>query len=111
MRKCAARTRAKLEAEKLVLEFCRQRGLPTVILRPGQIFGGSIPLMTPAVVERGKGWLVLGAGDVQLPLVHMDDVVDAIKGALDGPLKGGEIIQLVDPQRLTQNAVLAPRGA
>jgi nucleoside-diphosphate-sugar epimerase/predicted dehydrogenase len=102
-----AYTRAKLEAELMVSEFCRQRGLPAVILRPGQIFGGSIPLLTPAVArKRGKGWLVLGAGDVTLPLVHMDDVVDGIRGALDGPLRGGEIIQLVDPQRLTQNAVL-----
>ncbi len=43
----------------------------------------------------------------------MDDVVDAVMTALDGPLVNGEIIQLVDSRRLTQNAVLAhsdPKG-
>jgi 2-alkyl-3-oxoalkanoate reductase len=103
-----AYTRAKLEAEQLVTQFYRQHALPTVILRPGQIFGGPIPLMTPAVArKKGKRWLVLGAGDVQLPLVHIGDVVDAILAALDSPLKNGEIIQIVDGQRLTQNDVLA----
>jgi predicted dehydrogenase/nucleoside-diphosphate-sugar epimerase len=101
-------TRAKMEAEKLVSAFAKQHGLPTVILRPGQIFGGRIPLLTPAVARKaGKRWLVLGGGDVRLPLVYMDDVVDAIVLAADGPLRGGEVIQLVDDYTPTQNELLA----
>jgi len=97
-------TRAKLEAEKTV----RESGLPCVILRPGQIFGGKIPLLTGAIARRlGGRFLVLGDGEIVLPLVYLDDVVDAIATALDGPLVGGEIIQLVDPLALTQNDVLA----
>jgi predicted dehydrogenase/nucleoside-diphosphate-sugar epimerase len=100
-------TRAKLEAERTVKQAVAE-GLPAVILRPGQIFGGKIPLMTPAIARRvGGRWLVLGDGEVKLPLVYLDDVVDAILAALDGPLAGGEIIQLVDPAELTQNEVLA----
>jgi predicted dehydrogenase/nucleoside-diphosphate-sugar epimerase len=110
-----AYTRAKLQAEQLVGQFCKQHTLPAVILRPGQIFGGAAPLMTPAVARRlGKRWLILGNGKLPLPLVHMDDVVDGIVAALDGPLVSGEIIQLVDRRQLTQNAVLArtdPRAA
>jgi len=108
-------TRAKLEAEKIVRAAVSEQALPAVILRPGQIFGGKIPLLTPAVARRlGGRWLVLGNGRLQLPLVYVDDVVDAIETALDGGLAGGEVIQLVDPHVLTQNEVLAqalPPGA
>ena len=101
-------TRAKLEAEKTVSAAVAEHGLPAVILRPGQIFGGRIPLLTPAIARRaGRRWLVLGDGELKLPLVYVDDVVDAIVTALDGPLAGGEVIQLVDPHVLTQNEVLA----
>jgi len=99
-------TRAKLEAEKIV-RSAAAAGLPAVILRPGQIFGGRLPLLTPAVARRaGRRWLVLGDGQLKLPLVYVDDVVDAVVSALDGALRGGEVIQLVDPARLTQNEVL-----
>jgi 2-alkyl-3-oxoalkanoate reductase len=102
-----AYTRAKLEAERLVTGFTREHGLPTVILRPGQIFGGRIPLLTPAVARRiGGRWLVLGDGRVRLPLVHIEDVVDAILLAGRSELQGGEIIQIVDPTVLSQEDVL-----
>ncbi len=101
-------TRAKLAAERIVSEAAREHGLPAVILRPGQIFGGRMPLLTPAVARRvGARWLVLGDGTLRLPLVYLDDVVDAVVEALDGPLAGGEIIQLVDPCTPSQNEVLA----
>jgi nucleoside-diphosphate-sugar epimerase len=101
-------TLAKLAAEKTVRAAVAEKGLPAVILRPGQIFGGKIPLLTPAIARRAGGrWVVLGDGRLTLPLVHLDDVVDAVVAALDGPLRGGEVIQLVDPHQLTQNEVLA----
>jgi predicted dehydrogenase/nucleoside-diphosphate-sugar epimerase len=101
-------TRAKLEAEKIVRGAVAEQGLPAVILRPGQIFGGRLPLLTGAVARRvGKIWLVLGDGQLHLPLVYVDDVVDAVTAALDGPLAGGEVIQLVDPHGMTQNQALA----
>jgi nucleoside-diphosphate-sugar epimerase len=108
-------TRAKLEAEKIVRGAVAEEGVPAVILRPGQIFGGRLPLLTPAVARRvGGRWLILGDGELKLPLVYVDDVVDAIVAALDGPLCDGEIIQLVDSHTLTQNECLAaavPDGA
>ena len=101
-------TRAKLEAERIVRAAIADRGLPGVILRPGQIFGGKIPLVTGAVARRvGGRWLVLGDGEVRLPLVYLDDVVDGILSAADGSLQKGEVIQLVDADTLTQNEVLA----
>ena len=108
--KRGAYTRGKLEAEKLVVAAA-QSGLPAVILRPGQIFGGGIPLITGAVARNAGGrWLVLGDGKIELPLVYIDDVVDAIMAAVDRVLVGGEIIQIIDPEHLTQDDVLGLAG-
>jgi predicted dehydrogenase/nucleoside-diphosphate-sugar epimerase len=100
-------TRAKLEAEQAVSRAVRDHGLPAVILRPGQIFGGKIPLLTGAVARNvGGRWLVLGDGNLRLPLIHMDDVVDAIFKSASADIRSGEIIQLVNDRQPTQNEVL-----
>jgi predicted dehydrogenase/nucleoside-diphosphate-sugar epimerase len=105
-----AYTRAKLEAEKLVVDAA-EHGLPAVILRPGQIFGGGIPLINGAVARNAGGrWLVLGDGKLELPLVYIDDVVDAIMQSIAKRLHSGEIIQIIDPEHLTQEDVLGLAG-
>ncbi|HSD87497.1 MAG TPA: NAD-dependent epimerase/dehydratase family protein [Kofleriaceae bacterium] len=105
-----AYTRAKLEAERLVSAAAAQ-GLPCVILRPGQIFGGGIPLINGAVARSvGGRWLVLGDGKLELPLVYIDDVVDAIRASIEKKLTNGEVIQLVDPTHLNQQDVLGLAG-
>jgi predicted dehydrogenase/nucleoside-diphosphate-sugar epimerase len=105
-----AYTRAKLEAEQLVVHEAKN-GLPVVILRPGQIFGGSIPLINGAVARAAGGrWLVLGDGKLELPLVYLDDVVDAVIQAVHKRLTKGEVIQLIDPAKLTQEHVLGMAG-
>jgi len=106
-----AYTRAKLEAEQKVVAAARD-GLPCVILRPGQIFGGGIPLVNGAVARKaGPRWLVLGDGKLELPLVYIDDVVDAVMASIDKKLVGGEVIQVIDGEHLTQAEVLALTGA
>lgn len=101
-------TRAKMEAEKLVQAAVEKQGLRAVILRPGQIFGGRLPLLGAAVARRAGGrWLVLGDGELKIPLVYLDDVVDAVVQALDGALVRGEVVQLVDSDVRTQNQLLA----
>ena len=103
-------TRAKLEAERLVVAAARA-GLPAVILRPGQIFGGGIPLINGAVARSAGGrWLVLGDGKLELPLVYIDDVVDSILCAVTKQLTRGEVIQIIDPEHLTQKDVLELAG-
>jgi 2-alkyl-3-oxoalkanoate reductase len=105
-----AYTRAKLEAEQLVADAAAN-GLPAVILRPGQIFGGGIPLINGAVARNAGGrWLVLGDGKLELPLVYIDDVVDAIMHSVHKNLTHGEVIQIIDPEHLTQEDVLGLAG-
>ena len=102
-----AYTRAKLEAEILVRRAVAEQGLRAVILRPGQIFGGKLPIVNAAVAREILGRrIVLGDGTLRLPLVYMDDVVDAVCAAIDRQLIGGEIVQLVDTALPTQNEIL-----
>ena len=102
-----AYTRAKLEAEQIV-SAAAAAGLPCVILRPGQFFGGGIPVVNGSVARRaGSRWVFLGEGELPLPLIYMDDAIDAIMACVERDVVDGAIIQLVDPERFTQNEVLA----
>jgi nucleoside-diphosphate-sugar epimerase/predicted dehydrogenase len=102
-----AYTQSKLEAELLVRRAVAQAGLRAVILRPGQIFGGMLPLVNAAVARELLGRrVVLGDGTIRLPLVYIDDVVDAVCAAMDRSITGGDIIQLVDEALPTQNDIL-----
>jgi nucleoside-diphosphate-sugar epimerase len=53
----------------------------------------------------------LGDGQLELPLVYIDDVVDAIMAASGRRLNQGEVIQIVDPDHLNQHHVLNAVGA
>lgn len=101
-------TRAKLDAERLVLDAVRDRGLLAVILRPGEVVGPEKPLLTPGVAQRaGRALVVLGDGRVRLPLVHVGDVVDAVIAAGTRELESGSIVQLVEDVEITQNDIIA----
>ena len=69
-------------------------------------------MLNGAVARRlGSRWLVLGDGQLELPLVYVDDVVDAIMAACSRRLNQGEVIQIVDPEHLNQQDVLNAVGA
>lgn len=106
-------TQTKLEAERMVLAAIRDRGLPAVILRPGQIFGPGAENVAPtgAIGLAGR-WVVVGSGKLPLALAYVDDVVDALILAGEKPEAVGQVIQLVDPTVITQNeyAAIAERS-
>jgi nucleoside-diphosphate-sugar epimerase len=102
-----AYTRAKLQAE-VAMTGAARAGTPVVVLRPGSIFGGGIPVLGPAIARRaGKRWVVLGDGSLTPPLVYIDDLVDALMAAVEHNLVSGEVIQIVDPERLSQAEIIA----
>ncbi|MCC6536587.1 MAG: NAD-dependent epimerase/dehydratase family protein [Bryobacterales bacterium] len=97
-------TQTKLASEKLVLDAVRERGLPAVILRPGQIFGPGGEHFAPSgAIGLAGRWVVVGNGSHKLPLVYVDDVVDALILAAEKPGVVGQTFQLVDPTPITQN--------
>jgi nucleoside-diphosphate-sugar epimerase len=83
-----------------------RRHLRAVILRPGQVVGPGAPLLTPAVARRvGTALVILGDGNLALPLVHVDDVVDAILAAARAASFDGSVFHIVDAAHVTQNDV------
>lgn len=102
-----AYSQTKLEAERLVLDAIRDRGLRAVIIRPGQIFGPGAELVTPNGVIRLAGqWIVAGGGKHSIPAVYIEDVVDGLLAAGSAPEADGKIVHLIDPVPLTQNQYL-----
>jgi nucleoside-diphosphate-sugar epimerase len=102
-----AYTRTKLEAEQLVRRAVEQHRLPAVILRPGLVFGPGGPILTPSVaLRRGKRLLVFGNGRQELPLVYVDDLIDAIVAAPERPVFDGSVFHLVDPEIVTQDGLI-----
>lgn len=96
-------TQAKLEAENLVKAAIRDQQLPAVILRPGQIFGKGSEKFAPAgTIGLGSRWIVVGSGSRALPLVYIDDVIDALLVAAEREGVCGSIFHIVDPVLITQ---------
>ena len=102
-----AYTQTKLAAEREVRAAMRDRGLSAVIIRPGQIFGPGAEKVTPnAVVALAGRWVAVGEGSQTIPLVYIDDVVDALLLAADAPAAVGELFNVVDPTEITQQQYL-----
>jgi 2-alkyl-3-oxoalkanoate reductase len=105
--KRGAYTQAKTAAEKIVRDAVRDRHLRAVLLRPGRVFGPGMSLLTPEVARRvGNVFVVLGDGTRELPLVYVEDVIDAIVLAARTNRFDGRIFHIVDRTHITQNQVV-----
>jgi len=99
--------RAKLEAERIVLDAAREEGLPAVVLRPAQIFGPGAEHVPPyGTISLGNRWVVMGRGNALVPLVYVEDVVDSMICAAERDGTVGSIFQIVDDDYLTQREFL-----
>jgi predicted dehydrogenase/nucleoside-diphosphate-sugar epimerase len=102
-----AYTQTKLEAERMVMAAAKEQGLPVCVIRPGVIFGRGVEPSSPAGSFAMSGrWIVVGNGSLPLPLVYVDDVVDALLLASSRPGVEGALVNLVDPARVTQRELI-----
>jgi predicted dehydrogenase/nucleoside-diphosphate-sugar epimerase len=100
-------TLAKLEAERIVRTAAQDQGLPVIVLRPGQIWTESGPLISPAVgIRAGNHMIVIGDDSNLLPMVHVDDVVDAIVLAAQSTFRQCELFQIVDNELISRKELL-----
>jgi predicted dehydrogenase/nucleoside-diphosphate-sugar epimerase len=108
-----AYTQTKLEAERMVMTAAKDNGLPAFVVRPGAIFGPGIEPSSPAGSFGMFGrWIVVGNGSRPLPLVYVDDVVDALLLGSSRPGLEGKLVNLVDPTSITQREFIRiVRGA
>lgn len=102
-----AYTQTKLTAEQIVSTAIAERGLPAVIVRPGQIFGPGAEKVTPnGTIALAGRWVAVGKGSQTLPLVYLDDLVDALLLAANAPDATGRLFNVVDPCEIAQQAYL-----
>ena len=100
-------TQAKTEAEQVVRDAVTNRGLRATLLRPARVFGPNASIVTPDVARRYRNSLVIiGDGTRNLPLVYVEDVVDALLLAAEKSKFDGSVFHIVDQHRITQNQLL-----
>jgi nucleoside-diphosphate-sugar epimerase/predicted dehydrogenase len=98
-------TQAKLTAEQIVKDAVDQHGLEAVIIRPGQVFGRGSEKFAPAGAIGFAGrWIIVGDGSLRLPLVYVEDLVDALLLASTAVNVAGSVFNIVDYRdHVTQN--------
>ncbi|MCS6818149.1 MAG: NAD-dependent epimerase/dehydratase family protein [Blastocatellia bacterium] len=93
----------KIEAEKVALEYFRQRGVPLVILRPGIVYGPHSRHWTIRIIEllKTNRLFLLGRADGICNHVYVDNVVDAILLAMTRDDAVGEAFIITDGEATT----------
>jgi nucleoside-diphosphate-sugar epimerase len=100
-----AYTRTKAEAEVVLREVAQSRGLHTIMLRPGFVYGPRDRRVLPRLLEtlRAKRFAYIGDGMRELDQIYVGNLVDAVFLALDAPRSlAGEAFNLTDPELVTR---------
>jgi nucleoside-diphosphate-sugar epimerase len=97
-------TWGKIAAERFVLEAIEQGRFPIVCLRPGTILGTDGEVFTPMMGFRAGEvfFLVIGQGGFVLPLVYLDNLVDAIIAAIEAEKSSGGVFNVVAPETVNK---------
>jgi nucleoside-diphosphate-sugar epimerase len=96
-------SRAKLEAEQLVMKSMNHTALSVRVLRPGLVYGpGDGRFLSDAGFRISSGVvLVLGLGGRRLGLTYVENLVDALLLAAENPTCSGTVYHIVDPDQPT----------
>jgi 2-alkyl-3-oxoalkanoate reductase len=99
-----AYTRSKTEAEALVLEYHRSRGVPAAIVRPGFIYGERDRTVLPKLLTnlRRGTFAFFGSGEQRLNCIYVKNLVHAIFLAAESPAAVGEVFNLTDGEPVTK---------
>mgnify|MGYP001024622387 CR=1 FL=1 len=74
----------KLEAEKLALNFYREKGLPVSVIRPCAIYGpGDMRLLKMFRAISKKRFIMLGSGETLYHMVYVTDLAEGFRLAAD----------------------------
>ena len=102
--KRGAYSHAKFRAEQVVVGAMKRGTVPIACLRPGTIYGPGGNIYTPmlGLSVGNKVFAVIGDGGFILPLVYVDNMVEAILVAMINPLSTGRIYNVIDPEKVTK---------
>jgi nucleoside-diphosphate-sugar epimerase len=98
-------TASKLEAEKTILRLIKEDGaVATVVLRPATIYGPRGPVFTPLIGISlfDAVFVILGKSGMKLPLVYIDNLIDAIIVSLEHEKAPGQIFNVIDDDKVTK---------
>jgi nucleoside-diphosphate-sugar epimerase len=100
--------RTKVSAERLVREFAEQCGLPSVVLRPADVYGPRDQRLLKLFkgVSRGR-FPLFGSGEGRRHMVYVDDVVSAFFKAGERDEALGEGLIIAGPRACTLRELLA----
>lgn len=101
-------TAAKLQAEALVTAAMSSGGCPIVVLRPGTLYGLGTELYTKmiGISLARRVFIVFGDGSGELPLVQVDNAVDAIVGCIANRAADNQVFNVVDLEVVTKKAYM-----
>ena len=102
-------SRAKIAAERLLLQMHASEGLPVVIMRPAVVLGsgGTVAHAGFGVWPSDLCCIGWGMGTHPLPLVLVDDVVAALIAAMDAPGVVGRTFNLAGDVRMSAREFVA----
>lgn len=87
---------AKTKQEELVSSICAEREIPTVILRPGVVYGpGNLAISGRVGIDTFGIFLHMG-GSNRIPLTYVDNCAEAVVLAALTPGVDGEVYNVVD---------------
>jgi nucleoside-diphosphate-sugar epimerase len=99
--------RTKVSAERLVREFAQQCDLPSVVLRPADVYGPRDQRLLKLFkgVSRGR-FPLFGSGEGRRHMVYVDDVVTAFFQACERDAALGEGVIIAGPRACTLRELL-----
>src|ERR671916_544017 len=99
--------RTKVSAERLVREFAEQCGVPSVVLRPADVYGPRDQRLLKLFkgVSRGR-FPLFGSGEGRRHMVYVDDVVSAFFKACDRDEALGAGLIIAGPRSCTLRELL-----
>ena len=101
-------TQSKLEGELAVRAAHGQRGLATVVVRPGAIWGPGDPHILPRIVallRRGR-MVYIGGGGNHVALSHVENLSHGLALAAEVPQAAGRVYHVTDAEDLTSREVI-----
>jgi nucleoside-diphosphate-sugar epimerase len=97
----------KLHQENLVKSYYEKHGIPTVILRPGVIYGSGGTAISPRVGLNLFGIFLFIGGKNILPLTYVDNCAEAFVVAAKSADFSGDIYNIVDDDLIDAKTFLS----
>jgi nucleoside-diphosphate-sugar epimerase len=105
-------TRSKIMADQLAFWYARTQSAPITVIRPATIYGpGGKNNLVRVGVKKGRYNIIFGDGSSIMPLVYVDNVVDALVLAARRDEAIGRAYNIVDDDRVTQREYIERMGA